>query len=184
MSNRERLEKIEQLHAAESRCEELRHGDGFVVEPEYTEGEQLADADNDIMVLQEWLLLDAKKRLPEVAEALRGIEDDWQHYKEQSLSPDLSTSERALMAMDILGEHIAAVENALINEYFDAAWLTVQDIADRAGVGRVYVNQEIKAGRLPALKIGRAYSIKTVDFYRWMENPRRGSRKKSEAADK
>jgi len=53
----------------------------------------------------------------------------------------------------------------------------VTDAAERAGVTRRFVQNEIDRGNLPAKKDEKGrYAIRVVDFQAWMANPRRGSR--------
>lgn len=59
--------------------------------------------------------------------------------------------------------------------------ISVSDAAEAAGVNRSYVKAEIVAGRLAAIKNATgAYEITQQEFRRWQNNPRRGSRKRSE----
>ena len=44
------------------------------------------------------------------------------------------------------------------------SFLSVAEAAERLGVSRWRVNQFIAAGRLPAVKIGRAYVIRVPDL--------------------
>lgn len=58
-------------------------------------------------------------------------------------------------------------------------FVSVKQAADEAGVSVSYVGAEIRAGRLPATKIGRAaWAIRGDDLRAWLANPRRGSRSK------
>jgi len=55
--------------------------------------------------------------------------------------------------------------------------IRVTDAAERAGVTRRFIQDEINAGKLPAKKDAKGrYAIRVGDFQVWMTNPRRGSR--------
>jgi len=59
----------------------------------------------------------------------------------------------------------------------DDETIRVTDAAERAGVTRRFIQDEINAGKLPAKKDAKGrYAIRVGDFQAWMANPRRGSR--------
>lgn len=60
----------------------------------------------------------------------------------------------------------------------DGTWLSVRDVAERAGVNRSYVLAEIRAGRLKTWQPAREHLIHPREFALWMDNPRRGTRGK------
>lgn len=70
-------------------------------------------------------------------------------------------------------EHFEAGAMAAIQQ---PHYLSVTEAAEMANVGRRYINDEIRAGRLFAAKVGRQYQIEMSDFEKWRDNPRRGSR--------
>lgn len=53
--------------------------------------------------------------------------------------------------------------------------LTVTQAAALAACNVAYIRAEIKAGRLPARKIGNQWVISQSAFELWNANPRRGS---------
>ncbi len=48
--------------------------------------------------------------------------------------------------------------------------LTIAEAKARAGCGRSTIYEEIKAGRLPARKLGRRTLILATDFSEWLAN--------------
>lgn len=59
----------------------------------------------------------------------------------------------------------------------DDSRISVTDAAERAGMTRTYIKEEIKRGNLPAtMNVTGGYEIAVRDFQAWMSNPRRGSR--------
>jgi len=59
----------------------------------------------------------------------------------------------------------------------DDETIRVTAVAERAGVTRRFIQDEINAGKLPAKKDEKGrYAIRVDDFQEWMDNPRRGSR--------
>lgn len=61
----------------------------------------------------------------------------------------------------------------------DDTLISVPALAALAGVGRRYVNDEIAAGRLPALRPGRNYVVRGADAAAWLQKDGRGSRSKA-----
>lgn len=60
----------------------------------------------------------------------------------------------------------------------DGTWLSVSEVATRAGVNRSYILAEIRAGRLKTWQPAREHLIHPREFALWMDNPRRGTRGK------
>lgn len=60
--------------------------------------------------------------------------------------------------------------------------ISVPALAALADVGRRYVNDEIAAGRLNALRPGRNYIIKGTDAVAWLQKDGRGSRRKARSS--
>ena len=57
-----------------------------------------------------------------------------------------------------------------------ADYLTVSQVAALLGCETTYVRADIRAGRLPAEKVGSQWLIRRDHATAWMQNPRRGSR--------
>ena len=53
---------------------------------------------------------------------------------------------------------------------------TTAELAKAAGVSQDYVSQDIRGGRLKAIKRGNMWLIADVVARAWLDNPRRGSR--------
>lgn len=64
----------------------------------------------------------------------------------------------------------------------DGTLISVPALAALAGVGRRYVNDEIAAGRLPALRPGRNYIVRGKDAVVWLQKDGRGSRRKARSS--
>ena len=78
------------------------------------------------------------------------------------------------------GKRVYVTSYVYFPDYRAASLLTVSEVARFAGVGRQYINDEIRAERLPATKYGKQNMIKREDYFQWVHNPRRGSRSKVE----
>lgn len=55
---------------------------------------------------------------------------------------------------------------------------TTAELAEKAGTSQAYLRQEIKDGRLRAVKRGNLWLIAEAEASRWLANPRRGDRAK------
>lgn len=54
--------------------------------------------------------------------------------------------------------------------------LTINDIIEILQVSKLTVYRYIKAGKLPAYKVGRDYRVKQKDFDSFLDNNKRGSK--------
>ena len=67
-------------------------------------------------------------------------------------------------------------EAGVMDSIQQPTYLSVTEAAERAGVGRQYVKDEVMRGNLSARKVGRQYQIEMRDFIEWANKPGRGSR--------
>lgn len=54
-------------------------------------------------------------------------------------------------------------------------WLSVADVCEYMGVSPFVVTRVLRAGDLPAVKIGREWRISRIDFEDWLNEQRLGS---------
>jgi excisionase family DNA binding protein len=65
-----------------------------------------------------------------------------------------------------------------MKEIKNTKYLSTSDVAKILGISRVAVFQKIKAGLIPAQKIGRNYAVKTEDISKALEGTLTEDRKK------
>jgi excisionase family DNA binding protein len=53
-------------------------------------------------------------------------------------------------------------------------WLSVGDICEYMGVSAFVVTNQLRSGRLPAVKFGREWRVARVDFEDWINDQRMG----------
>lgn len=62
-----------------------------------------------------------------------------------------------------------------ITVQLDKEWLSVADICEYMGVSAFVVTNQLRSGRLPAVKFGREWRVARVDFEDWLNEQRRAS---------
>lgn len=177
MSNRERLEKLEKLSELTSWRQEMEHDyeNGYRVGSgnEETDEEAIDGVYESEQTINEWLLEDALKRLPRVAEALKKAQE----------SLDRLAARRGnnppIFAEEEFEGTIIYIKNALMEEHFEPIFLTVPQIVERTGFNRSYIYNEIATGRLQAETFADGNKhVSALVFHRWLANPNRGKRSK------
>ncbi len=51
----------------------------------------------------------------------------------------------------------------------DSLGLSIPEVCRTTGIGRTTIYEEIRAGRLRALKLGRRTIIRTTDLQKWLD---------------